>query len=149
MLNLVVMPGMFMGMSRLSQRMYPSHIPVRRLFVDYAYTLVPLGLAAWIAFSLGFVLVNGSYALRVLSDPFGWGWNLFGTGRAHWTPLFTNVIPFFQVGILIVGLLFAVNVAHKIALQHVGQPQVALRGMMPIVVFLLLVTLAFIGLYLW
>ena len=34
--------------------------------------MIPLGLAAWIAFSFGFVLVNGSYALAVLSDPFGW-----------------------------------------------------------------------------
>lgn len=63
----------------LARRITRQRQPLRRLFVDYAYALIPLGLAAWIAFTLGFVLVNGSYALVVLSDPLGWGWDLFGT----------------------------------------------------------------------
>lgn len=148
-LNLLIVPAIFLAASWLSQRIYSKAIAVKRLFIDYAYTLVPMGLAAWMAFSLSFVLVNGSYALQVLSDPFGWGWDLFGTGNFHWTPIFTNLIPFLQVGMLIIGLLFSVNTAFKIAQQHVSQPQIAFRAMLPIVGFLLLVTFAFMGLYLW
>lgn len=148
-MNLLIMPALFLGATWLSQRIYPKPIPIKRLFVDYAYTLVPMGLAAWMAFSLGFVLINGSYALQVLSDPFGWGWNLFGTGNLHWTPIFTNLIPFLQVGVLIIGLLFSVNTAFKIAQQHVPFPKIAFRAILPIVGFLLFVTLSFMGLYLW
>ncbi len=57
----------------LARRLAGLTDSLRALFVRYAYTLVPLGLAAWIAFSIGFVFVNGSYALAVISDPFGWG----------------------------------------------------------------------------
>ena len=109
---------------------------------------MPLGLSAWMAFSLGFVLVNGSYALRVLSDPFGWGWNLFGTADLDWTPLWPHVIPFLQVGVLIAGLLFASNTAYKIARQHTAQHRQAFLAMLPQTGILTLVTLAFFWLYL-
>ncbi|MBI5960044.1 MAG: 4Fe-4S binding protein, partial [Chloroflexi bacterium] len=72
-INLLALPGLFGLVTFLSQKLSGQAVPLRRLFVDYAYTLVPLGLSGWIAFSLGFVLVNGSYALAVISDPFGWG----------------------------------------------------------------------------
>jgi hypothetical protein len=118
------------------------------MFVDYAYTLIPLGLAAWIAFSFGFVLVNGSYALTVLSDPFGWGWDLFGTAGTSWTPLGTSLIPFLQVGILTAGLLFALNTAYQIARQQVVDHRPAFLSTLPVAGFAVLVTLSFLRLYL-
>lgn len=148
-MNLLIVPGIFLSVSWFASRLYSKSISVKQVFVDYAYTLVPMGLAAWMAFSLGFVLINGSYALRVLSDPFGWGWNLFGTTDLYWSPFLPNLIPFLQVGILMTGLLFAVNTAFKIAQQHTPSVQIAFRAMLPIVGFLLMVTLVFMGLYLW
>jgi hypothetical protein len=79
MFTLLLLPGLFWFATTFARRLSNQPTSHRTLFVAYAYTLVPLGLAAWIAFSLGFVLTNGSYALAVISDPFGWGWNLFGT----------------------------------------------------------------------
>jgi hypothetical protein len=118
------------------------------MIVDYAYTLIPLGLAAWIAFSFGFVLINGSYALAVLSDPFGWGWNLFGTASTPWTPLGATLIPFLQVGVLTGGLLFALNTAYKIARQHHVYHRPAFLATLPIAGFALLIMLGFLRLYL-
>ena len=43
-----------------------------------AYILVPVGIFAWIAFSLPALMVNYNYILSVVSDPLGLGWNLFG-----------------------------------------------------------------------
>jgi hypothetical protein len=116
--------------------------------VDYAYTLIPLGLAAWIAFSFGFVLINGSYAVSVLSDPFGWGWNLFGTTDTPWTPLGTSLIPLLQVGVLTAGLLFALNTAYKIARQQVVNHRPAYLATLPVAGFAVLVTMGFLRLYL-
>ena len=44
--------------------------------------LQPLGLAAWVAFTISFAFAKLSYVLPVLSDPFGRGWDLFGTAHA-------------------------------------------------------------------
>ena len=41
-----------------------------------ARPLLPLGLCAWIAFTISFALAKAAYILPVLSDPFGRGWNL-------------------------------------------------------------------------
>jgi len=41
---------------------------LRTLFVRYAYLLVPVGLMAWVAFSVPLVMVNGTYILATASD---------------------------------------------------------------------------------
>ncbi len=55
---------------------------------------MPLGLRAWIAFSFPLIMVNGAYVVQVISDPFGWGWDLFGTATLPWTPIYPEVIPY-------------------------------------------------------
>jgi hypothetical protein len=147
-INLLALPGLFLLATTIARKLSQQAVPHRELFVSYAYTLVPLGLAAWIAFSLGFVFVNGSYALAVLSDPFGWGWNLFGTADASWTPLWPSLTSFLQVGVLTVGLLFAVQTAYRIARQHSDEHRQAFQAMLPIAGFLVLVTMVFLWLYL-
>ena len=107
-----------------------------------------MGLAAWVAFSLGFVLVNGSYALSVLSDPFGWGWNLFNTVDVPWVPAAPQLIAFLQTGVLVAGLLFSVQTGYKIAREQMKLHRKAFAVMLPNSVFLILVTLAFMWLYL-
>ncbi len=145
-INLLVLPGLFWLAATITQKLARQRVPLRRLFVDYAYALIPLGLASWIAFSFGFVLINGSYALGVLSDPFGWGWNLFGTADAPWTPLWPTVIGFLQVGTLVGGLLFAVNITYRIARQHSADHRRAFVATLPITGFMAAITLAFLGL---
>lgn len=122
--------------------------PVKKLFVDYAYALVPMGLAGWIAFSLSFVFVNISYAIPLLSDPFAWGWDLFGTATYPWTPYAPEFLPFFQVPVLLVGLAFSINSAHKISQQAIPGRERAFRATLPIATFLAGVTLLFLRLYL-
>jgi ferredoxin len=146
--NLLVLPGIFLGVTALVRRLGRQQLPLRSLFEHYAYALVPLGLAAWIAFSLGFVFTNGSYAATVISDPFGWGWNLFGTANIPWAPLLPSLTSFLQVGVLIAGLLFAVNLSYRLTLQNSSNRQYAFRALLPLVGFLTTVTVAFLWLYL-
>lgn len=145
---LVMVPGVFGVFSTLSWLLMKRTRSLRQVFVDFAYTLVPMGLAAWVAFSLGFVLINGSYAISVLSDPFGWGWNLFGTANASWTPAPPQLIAFLHTGVLVAGLLFSVQTGYKIARQQVRLHREAFTVMLPNSLFLTLVTFAFMWLYL-
>ena len=145
--NLLMLPGLFWLTVALTRKLVHHPSPVHRLFVDYAYALIPLGLAGWMAFSLSFVFVNSSYVLVTASDPFGWGWNLFGTADTAWSPFLSDVVPYFQTAILMIGLLFAVQTTYKIALQHLNNHQRAFRATQPITGFLLTVTLGFLWLY--
>jgi polyferredoxin len=147
-INLLFVPGLFWLVTAAARTAARLQAPLKRLFVDYAYSLVPMGLTGWIAFSLSFVFVNGSYAAAVLSDPFGWGWNLFGTRSVPWTPLLPGIVPVLQVGSLLAGLVFSVVVAYRINRQHAPTDAQAWRGALPIAGFLAGVTLLFLYLYL-
>jgi hypothetical protein len=125
-----------------------GYLPARRLFVDYAYSLVPLGLTGWIAFTAGFLFVNGSYVVAVSSDPFGWGWDLFGSRAIPWRPVLTSAVPILQTGMLLVGLVYSVVIAYRIGHQHTWSDARAWRGTLPISAFLSATTLTFLWLYL-
>jgi len=145
---LLVLPGVFWLAVAAGRWITRANVSLRRLFIDFAYALVPLGLAVWMAFSFSFVLTNGSYAISVLSDPFGWGWNLLGTAEAPWTPLWPGVIVSLQVGALVAGLLFSINSAYKIARQHLAEHRPAFLATAPVAVFMLSAMLGFLALYL-
>jgi hypothetical protein len=141
-------PGTFWLATLAARRAAGLALPVRRLFVDYAYSLVPLGLTGWIAFTAGFLFVNGSYVLTVPSDPFGWGWDVFGTRALPWRPVLTQAVTVLQTGVLLVGLVYSVVIAYRIGRQHTRSDARACRGTLPIAAFLSATTLTFLSLYL-
>jgi hypothetical protein len=144
-INLLALPGLFWLAAAASRRLSGQTLPLRRLFVDYAYTLVPLGLSGWIAFSLGFVLVNGSYALGVASDPFGWGWNLFGTAQWPWTPYLSSITPLLQVLALLGGLVWTSIWVRRIAQEELPEKSAA-RQSLPVMLFCLVFTIGMLWL---
>jgi polyferredoxin len=144
-LNIMIIPGLFWLLVRAGQKLGRSAKPtMRALFSDYAAVLVPLGLTAWIAFTLSFVLVNLSYAWSVLSDPLGWGWNLVGTTDLKWTPYVPGIVPHLQVPVLLAGLTVAIALALRTARQHDQSPWAAV----PVAVFCTAATVGLLGIYL-
>jgi hypothetical protein len=139
--NLALVPGLFLTSAMVTRKFSFNKYSLRRTFVEYAYVLVPLGLAAWAAFSLSFVLINFSYAWQVASDPFGWGWNLFGTADWSWTPYLAGLQSFLQIPILLGGLIASIAIALRTA-QAQGVRQ---RAALPIVAF----CAAFTAILLW
>ncbi len=136
-----ILPGLFLLAVSLGE-LPASRRPTRKAFISFAYTLVPLGLTAWIAFSLSFVFANISYLWPALSDPLGWGWNLFGTAGVGWTPYLANALPTLQAIVLIGGLIWASATARQIAVELKGGLQQAL----PVIVFCFAVTLGLLWL---
>jgi ferredoxin len=146
--NLVAVPGLHVAVVALTRQAAGlRQLPLRNLCVALAYPLVPLGLAAWVAFTLSFVLANLSYALPVLSDPFGWGWDLFGTRHLTWQPWLTGLVPPMQAAILVGGLVLAIWTAAGI-LRRFGEEATMVRGLVVQSVALLGQTVFFLWLYL-
>jgi hypothetical protein len=75
-------------------------------------------------------VIQGQYVVPLLSDPFGKGWNLFGTARvvpdiAVLTP---NTIWYVQVGALALGHVAGLAVAHDRAVSLFRDSRDALRS---------------------
>ena len=138
---LVVIPAIFLAFVWWGHRRAgPSEVPLKKAYINFSYTLVPLGLAAWVAFSWGIILPNGSYLFHILSDPFAWGWDLFGIAHVPWTPVFTGLMPWLEIVTMVVGLLFSLDFAYKLAVQTYREPAAAHRAAIPMLSFLTLAT---------
>jgi hypothetical protein len=147
-LALVIFPALYYLAIRLAKWYAGAEtITTKELFLKYAYMLVPMGLLAWIAFSVPLIMVNGSYIISVASDPLGWGMNLFGTADFPWKPLWPEWVPFAQVPILLAGFYFGMLGLHKVGRQIFKDPTQLFRSMIPPTVLLLGVTLLFLKLF--
>jgi hypothetical protein len=141
---LAALPGLFFLCVEIGRRLARSKIQVKRLFINFAVALIPLGLAAWAAFSLSFVLANLSYVWMVFSDPFGWGWNLFGTTSLSWTPYLTRVVPTIQAVILLGGLFWSLLTVRRLAGENLSASP-ALMQSLPVMAFCWGMTLSLLG----
>jgi hypothetical protein len=141
--SLVVLPLAYLGFIWLARRLGgPDRASLKDAFLRFSYILVPLGLLAWIAFSFPLLLVNGSYILVTISDPFGWGWNLFGTANVHWQPILPEYLGYIQLILLTVGLYHALKRGKQVA-DEMFDRQGAARSLIPVGAFATAVTLAF------
>ena len=96
----------------------------------FAFTLVPIALGYHLAHYLTYLLIQGQYIIPLASDPFGWGWNLFGT--AGYRVDISIVGPRFSwytaVGAIVCGHIVAVLLAHRRALIFFTASRPALRS---------------------
>jgi ferredoxin len=142
---LIFLPAMFYLFAKFSHYLSRAkEIPFKEIFLGYAYVLVPLGLLAWIAFSFPLIFVNGSYIISVISDPLGWGWDLFGTAHFPWRPLIPEYLGLFQIVLLLIGLYYAIDRGFKIGNHLFNSSLVALKALIPIGSFSTIVTFVFI-----
>ncbi len=145
---LVVLPGIYYGAVWLGEKLAGRHSVGRKeLFLSFVYPLAPLGLLVWVAFSFPLVLINGSYILMVVSDPFGWGWNLLGTANLTWTPVVPHWTPYIQVPLLLLGLTYALKTGYQHSLRLFRQAGQARRAFAPVALLLTALVLGFLRLY--
>ncbi len=141
----VVLPGAFLIAVLLGQAFVKSKVPLRTTFNAFATALIPLGLMTWIAFSLSFVFASLSYLWPTLSDPWGAGWNLFGTAHVAWQPYLMSIVPFLQAGVLIGGLLWACVTARRISAEKQSGRALTLQAL-PVMGFCFVITIGLMGL---
>jgi hypothetical protein len=146
-LSLVIFPGIFALVARLANRMSGNFVSNRTMTLRLAYILVPIGIFAWIAFSLPMLMVNYSYILNVLSDPLGLGWDLFGTAHFPYKPFYPEWIPLIQGSILLAGIYFGISRGYLAIKDIVVDPVARTRAMLVPSIFALLIVILFLKIY--
>ncbi len=84
----------------------------------FAHTLVPIVFAYAVAHYFSYLLFEGQAVISLASDPFGQGWDLFGTAtRAiDYRVVSPRVVSWVQVGAIVSGHVAGVVLAHDRAL---------------------------------
>jgi hypothetical protein len=110
---LLLMPAIIWGLSFAGIQLSGSKMGIRQLFLDSAGTLLPLGLMLWIAFVIPMLFVNVTFVMQSLSDPFGWGWDFFGTASIPWHQFAPRMVPWLQAALILTGLYFSLRNLRK------------------------------------
>ena len=119
-------------------------LALRRAFVA---SLVPIALVYVAAHYLSFLLFEGQAFRYMISDPFGRGWDLFGTASSpiDYGLISQNGLWYLQVTLVVIGHVAALILAHDRALVLYRDARLALRSQY----WMLAVMVGFTTLALW
>jgi hypothetical protein len=113
--------------------------PLSQEFID---SLIPIVFVYVIAHYFSLLLYQGEVGVKLLSDPWGRGWDLFGTHdfQPNFTFLTPHTIWYVQVAALVIGHVAGLAVAHDRAVGLFRTPRMALWTQYPMLVLMVLFT---------
>lgn len=93
----------------------------------FAHSLIPIAFAYVVAHYFSLLILDGQDVWRLLSDPLGRGWDLFGSAsyRVDYTLVSTTVIAWVQAGAIVLGHVAGVLMAHDRAVARFADNDVA------------------------
>lgn len=114
----------------------------RLIAQSFALTLIPIALGYHLAHYLVYFLVQGQYIVPLLSDPFGYGWDLFGTAsyRPNIAIVGARFAWYTAVVAVLLGHIAAVYLAHAQAMHTFDARKLALVSQMPLTALMVVYT---------
>ena len=108
----------------------------------FAASLVPIALVYAVSHYFSLLVVQGQFAVPLASDPFGRGWDLFGTAdfRPSLAPITPTAVWYVQVATLVGGHVVGLVLAHDRALALFQPVARALRTQYPVLVLMVAYT---------
>jgi hypothetical protein len=113
-----------------------------RLSEAFVGSLIPIALAYVVAHYFSLLLISGQLVVPLTSDPFGYGWDLFGTidYRINVRPVSVDTIWYVQTISLVVGHVLGLVLAHDRALALFPSSKIALRTQYALLALMVLYT---------
>ena len=136
---LVVPIGVFVLSAYGARRMTASAgVSTKQIFMAYAYAVLPVALFYHLAHNSMHFFMEAQYIITVMSDPFGYGWNLFGTAGNTYDPLLPmQVVWWIQLIFIVVGHIYGVVVADRIAKRLFTDRKQALLSLLPMLIVMI------------
>ena len=114
----------------------------RPLQPEFLLSLVPIAFVYELAHYFSLFLTQGQFAVPLLSDPFGRGWDILGTADVvpDLTVVSPNTVWYVQAGSLVAGHVVALAVAHDRAVDVFADRRDALRSQYAMLALMVLYT---------
>ncbi|MGB1580524.1 MAG: hypothetical protein ACPHER_03335 [Nevskiales bacterium] len=119
-----------------------TELSTRELALRFGLTLLPIVLVYHITHYYTMLLSQGLKIRALISDPFGWGWDLFGTAYTLRSPVIPDMgfVWNSQVWLILLGHVLSVYLAHVVALQTFASRRQATISQLPMLVLMVLFT---------
>jgi len=143
----IAIAGGFYALGIEGARSVGGDLSSEQLRRGFVHSLVPIAMVYVVAHYLTFLLFEGQSIFYLASDPFGQGWDLFGTASSaiDYSLLSQNAAWYLQVGFVVLGHVAALVLAHDRALVLYGDPKLAVRSQY----WMLAIMVGFTSLALW
>jgi hypothetical protein len=117
-LMLLLVAAMYLGATRLAGRSSGRDDGP----LQYAHSVIPIAAGYAIAHYFSLLLLDGQLTYILASDPFGRGWDLFGTAAnaVDYTAVSPRTISLVQVAAIVGGHILGVVLAHDRAVRLAG-----------------------------
>jgi polyferredoxin len=126
-----VLPLLWYLLTRLGVVISGARLAPATQFRAASSSLIPLGMALWIAFALATVLSMMTFLLQSLSDPFNWGWDLLGMAGSRWHIVWSPAIPWLQVTCVLIGAAYSLQALYRCWPDDAAQRRRAILGSLP------------------
>jgi hypothetical protein len=105
----------------------------------FVLSLIPIAFGYTLAHNFSLTIVTAPQILALISDPFGFGWNLFGTASFSQTNLLlgAKMVWFIEIGFIVLAHIVGVLYAHILAINVFKNPKVALKSQYPLVILMI------------
>ncbi|MCP4600380.1 MAG: hypothetical protein GY847_07590 [Proteobacteria bacterium] len=113
----IILPiGFFWGIAWIGNELTKSRLGTGSVFRAFAFPLIPIALFYHVAHNVMHFFREAQYLVPRLSDPFGWGWDLFGTAKVTYGPLLSlESIWYLQVFLILTGHIYGIFVSERVA----------------------------------
>lgn len=141
-LSPLVYASAFWLFAAMAKYLTGTTLPARVLLQRWVFSVLPIALVYHLTHYFTLILTDGVRIVSLLSDPFGWGWDLFGTIAVLRAPLLLDMswIWHTQVGLIVFGHIVSVFVAHRDALALFATSRQATISQVPMLSLMLLLT---------
>jgi hypothetical protein len=120
-----------------------KHGSTQSLALSYAGTLIPILLGYNLAHYFSLVLIQGQAFISLISDPFGFGWNLLGTAsyKPNINLISLTTIWHLQVAAIIIGHILAVILSHLVGSTYESSKKQMLLAQIPLLTLMIFYTM--------
>ena len=114
-------------------------IQIGQIFI---FTLIPIALAYNLAHYFSFLLIQGQLIIPLISDPFGFGWDIFSTSNYKVNIAIINAkfAWFLSLFAIVIGHILSILIAHKVAFNQLKNINLVLKSQYPMLVLMVIYT---------
>ncbi len=132
----------YLFLIQLTKIIAKSSTPLNNLALQFIFSMIPIALVYNIAHYYTLIFTEGPNIFRLISDPFGFGWNLFHTvDKTFGIILDASFVWHSQVAFILIGHILSVYLTHIVALNIFTYKKRAFWSQFPMLILMIIYTM--------
>jgi hypothetical protein len=119
-----------------------GEIDFKKVLTVFVFALTPIAIAYHIAHYFSYIVITGQMIIPLLSNPFGFGWDIFGTAEyiTDISVINAKMIWYLSVITIVLGHVFSILISHVKSSQFYSNKSAAMKSQYPMMVLMVFYT---------